>query len=107
MTKGRKIAYFDCFSGVSGDMVLGALVDAGLPFGQLQEGLARLGLEGYTLAQQAEKQHGLTGTKVHVHLTEDHDHGHEHAHDHGHEHAHDHGHEHAHDHGHEHAHDHG
>ena len=36
------IAYFDCFSGASGDMILGALVDAGLPLEELKEGLAVL-----------------------------------------------------------------
>ncbi len=39
-----KIAYFDCFSGISGDMAVGALLDAGVPLRVLEEGLARLGL---------------------------------------------------------------
>ena len=37
-----KIAYFDCFAGISGDMILGALVDAGLEYEQLQADLAKL-----------------------------------------------------------------
>ena len=44
-----KIAYLDCFSGVSGDMFLGALLDAGLPFGELKKGLESLPLDGYSL----------------------------------------------------------
>lgn len=45
----RKIAYLDCFSGVSGDMLLGALVDAGLPEDVLRQELSRLGMAGYRL----------------------------------------------------------
>jgi hypothetical protein len=52
--KGRwkgfmKILYFDCFSGVSGDMTLAALLDLGLPLEKLQEELKKLGLENYSL----------------------------------------------------------
>ena len=43
------LLYFDCFAGVSGDMVLGALLDLGLPMKHLTEGLAGLGLRGYSL----------------------------------------------------------
>ena len=43
-----RIAYFDCFSGISGDMVLGALVDAGLDPALLQTELGRLNLPGIT-----------------------------------------------------------
>lgn len=61
-----KIAYFDCFSGISGDMTLGAFVDAGLDFTILQEQLARLHLHGYTLSTEKVKRAGISGTKVHV-----------------------------------------
>lgn len=61
-----KIAYFDCFSGISGDMTLGAFVDAGLDFTILQEQLARLHLHGYTLSTEKVKRAGINGTKVHV-----------------------------------------
>ena len=37
-----KILYFDCFAGASGDMVLGALLDAGLPLGELESALGSL-----------------------------------------------------------------
>lgn len=60
------IAYFDCFSGLSGDMALGALVDAGLPLETLQEQLARLGLTGYRLAAHRRQDYGISGTRVEV-----------------------------------------
>lgn len=60
------IAYFDCFSGISGDMALGALVDAGLPLETLQEQLARLGLTGYRLAAHRRQDYGISGTRVEV-----------------------------------------
>lgn len=46
----RRVAYFDCFCGISGDMILGALLDTGLEIEQLHQTLALLGLEGYALA---------------------------------------------------------
>jgi len=60
------IAYFDCFSGISGDMTLGALVDAGLPIEVLRSELAKLNLSGYTLSSEKVKRSGLAATKVHV-----------------------------------------
>lgn len=44
-----KVAYFDCFSGISGDMTVGALLDAGLEIETLEEELKKLGLSGYQL----------------------------------------------------------
>jgi len=64
------IAYFDCFSGISGDMALGALVDAGVPLEVLHSELAKLGLPGYTLSAEQVKRSGLAATKVHVVLEE-------------------------------------
>jgi hypothetical protein len=53
-----KIAYLDCFSGISGDMFVGALLDAGLPFEELRKTLGTLPLQGYSLDMaQAEKNH--------------------------------------------------
>ena len=44
-----RIAYFDCFSGISGDMTLGALIDLGTPVKWLQKELSRLPLDGFHL----------------------------------------------------------
>ncbi len=59
-----RIAYFDCFSGVSGDMLLGALLDAGLPLDDLRAELARLPLEGYDLRSQRVQRSGLAATQA-------------------------------------------
>jgi uncharacterized protein (TIGR00299 family) protein len=61
-----RIAYFDCPSGASGDMVLGALVDAGCPVGTLEAALARLGVEGWRLEARAVERGGLHGTQLQV-----------------------------------------
>ena len=66
----KKIAYFDCFSGVSGNMILGALVDAGLEVERLEAELAHLPLSGYTLIAQTVKRRGLRGTLVEVQVSE-------------------------------------
>jgi uncharacterized protein (TIGR00299 family) protein len=60
------IAYFDCFSGVSGDMLLGSLLDSGLPLQDLAADLDQLGLEGYQLAADQVTRQGLTGTHLRV-----------------------------------------
>jgi len=62
------IAYLDCFSGISGDMLLGALLDAGLPLDTLRDGLARLPLPGYTLEAEHITDHGIAGTRALVRL---------------------------------------
>lgn len=71
-----KIAYLDCFSGISGDMTLGALVDAGLDFKLLQRDLAGLVLDEYELYEEKVVKQGITGTKVHVLSLEGHVHRH-------------------------------
>lgn len=58
--------HFDCFSGISGDMILGALVDAGLPFKDLVRGLARLQVEGFRLTQKSVARGAVSATKVDV-----------------------------------------
>lgn len=60
------IAYFDCFSGISGDMILGALVDAGVPVNRLQKELSSLQVKGYKLELKKVKRAGLRATKVDV-----------------------------------------
>jgi uncharacterized protein (TIGR00299 family) protein len=64
------VAYFDCFSGISGNMVLGALLDAGLESARLESELARLGLEGYQLVVEQVWRQGLKGTWVQVKVAE-------------------------------------
>ncbi len=59
-----RIAYFDCPSGASGDMVLGALVDAGCELGTLEAALASLGVEGWRLEARAVERGGLRGTHL-------------------------------------------
>ena len=61
-----RLAYFDCHAGVSGDMILGALVDAGLQVEALQRELDKLGLEGVVLQGGRVKRHGIAATKVDV-----------------------------------------
>jgi len=68
----HKIAYIDCFSGISGNMVLGALVDAGLEIEQLRTKLARLPISGYTLEAEPVRRRGLRGTHVAVNVAEQH-----------------------------------
>jgi hypothetical protein len=64
-----KIAYFDPFSGASGDMTLGALVDAGLPLERLTSELGKLRLSGYRVRAEPASQHGIHGTRVVVETT--------------------------------------
>src|SRR4051812_7046651 len=59
-----RIAYFDCFAGLSGEMMLGALLAAGLPVDDLRAVLARLPLSGYTLDAQTVVRKELSGTHV-------------------------------------------
>ncbi len=63
-----KIAYFDCFSGISGDMTLGALVDLGLDQDYIESELLKLKLNGYKLSFKNVKKHGISGTKAQVEL---------------------------------------
>jgi uncharacterized protein (TIGR00299 family) protein len=65
-----KLAYFDCFSGISGDMTLGALVDAGCAVEQLREGLRGLQVPGWDLTAEKVWKNGMAATYVKV-LTED------------------------------------
>jgi len=66
-----KIAYLDCFSGISGDMMLGALVDLGFSESVLREGLSCLPVGGYRIEVSRQKRQGLEGTRVEVILEEE------------------------------------
>jgi len=68
------IAYLDCFSGISGDMLLGAMVDAGLSLDDLRGDLARLPLSGYEVRAERVTKQGLAGTKVTVEVEHAHAH---------------------------------
>ncbi len=64
------IAYLDCHSGISGNMFLGAMLDAGLSLETLQQGLAALPLAGYQLAFRPYTDHGIRGVSFDVQLIE-------------------------------------
>jgi len=69
-----KIAYFDCFSGASGDMLLGALVDAGLELPRLEAELRRMPLPDWSISAEKVKRKGIAATQVRVHSGEHHPH---------------------------------
>lgn len=110
--------YLDCFSGISGDMFIGALIDAGGDSTLLEEELQKLNIsEEYKLSWRKVVKNGISSTKFDVELSEIADHkyddGHQHNHkhedvDHNHKHEHsDHHHKHEHSDHHEHSHHHG
>lgn len=66
MSGTGRIVYFDCASGASGDMLLGAVVDLGLPIEALRGELARLGVEGWRMETSRVTRSGLAATKVDV-----------------------------------------
>lgn len=105
-----RIGYLECFAGISGDMLLGALVDAGVSRTLLEDTAKALGI-GATLRFSTANRSGITATKVDVldatsgEMAE-HVHEHHHEHHHSHDHSHEHKHEHEHDHGHQHSHPH-
>jgi uncharacterized protein (TIGR00299 family) protein len=118
-----RIAYLDCFAGISGDMFLGALIDSGVPAEVLQEAVKALDLDA-SLALSKVDRSGISSSRVQVlergKLAEEvapsaghtHDHSHEHNHSHEHHHPHEektHSHEeqHRHEHTHSHPHTHG
>ncbi|MGO8836073.1 MAG: nickel pincer cofactor biosynthesis protein LarC [Limisphaerales bacterium] len=83
-----KTLYLDIFSGISGDMFIGALIDLGVDARKLEHELKKLKLDGYHLHVTRKQKSGIEGVKLDVHLTNDHDHHHGHHHDHDHDHHH-------------------
>ncbi|WP_347243645.1 nickel pincer cofactor biosynthesis protein LarC [Thermogutta sp.] len=73
-----KTAYFDCFSGISGDMVLGALVDVGVPIDAIQQAVDSLGLPDCRLEAREVRKNGFRATQVVVHTPREHHHRHLH-----------------------------
>ncbi len=69
-------AYFDCFSGISGDMTLGALVHLGVPVDWLKGSLQALPLDGFDMQAHTVTRHGMTAVQVTVQTEEDHHHRH-------------------------------
>ena len=61
-----KIAYFDCFSGISGDMILGALLDAGLPLEDLNREIAKLGVQDVAIERESTARHAIAATRAKV-----------------------------------------
>ena len=62
-----KVLYFDCFAGAAGDMILGALVDAGLPFEALERALGSLAVDGCQVTADRVVKGGITAVKFRVH----------------------------------------
>jgi uncharacterized protein (TIGR00299 family) protein len=73
-----KTAYFDCFSGISGDMTLGALIDLGVSVDQIQSGIRSMGLESITISAEVIKKSGFRA--VHVKIEHPPEHAHRHLH---------------------------
>jgi pyridinium-3,5-bisthiocarboxylic acid mononucleotide nickel chelatase len=71
-----KTLYFDCFAGASGDMILGAMIDAGVNPAMLNEHLAGLGLDGFTVEFETVDRAGLSATHALVHTAHEHKHRH-------------------------------
>lgn len=69
-----KIAYFDCSFGISGDMLIGAFLDTGVPFQKLKTALSHLPITGYKIEQQQVVKHGIRATQFRVHVKNHHAH---------------------------------
>ncbi len=108
-----KVLYLDCFSGISGDMTVGALCDLGVKPSTLEWELSKLEIGDFHMHFDRAERKDVTGTKFgihsgahHTHDQDEDDHAHEHSHGHGHHHDHDHEHDHGHECGCHHDHDH-
>lgn len=114
----NRTLYLECFSGISGDMAVAALIDLGIDPTYLKNALSTLNVSGYDVEISNVNKSGIRACDFNVvldkaHENHDHDmeylhgsHSHEHHHDHEHHHEHEHHHDHEHHHGHEHHHEH-
>jgi len=75
-----RVFYFDAFNGIAGDMILGALIDIGLPIEHLIQELGKLGVEGYELCVNRIDRQGLFGVDLKVVLSDEDEGGHHHHH---------------------------
>ncbi len=66
-----KTVYFDCFAGISGDMVIGALIDAGVNSAFIEKTAESLGLTGFEISTEKILKNGISGTSFKVHTTKD------------------------------------
>ena len=71
-----RVAYLDCFAGISGDMTLGALIDAGADFDKLKKELEKLGISEYELSAEKVVRRGISATDVTVHVHQHDEHHH-------------------------------
>src|SRR5256714_7990269 len=78
-----KTLYLDIFSGISGDMFIGALLDLGVDAKELERELGKLGLSGYHLHVRRGEKSSISGTKFDVHVGGHEHYTHEHEHHHG------------------------
>jgi len=101
-----KTLYFDCFSGISGDMTIGALLDLGVDLAYLTSELRKLPVEGYELKASRVTRSNLSAMKFDVVVQGEEKHEHHHDQDHEHEHGHHHDHHHHEHQGHSHSHAH-
>ena len=60
------LAYFDCFSGISGDMTLGALVDLGVSSNWIRENISEMPLAGFDIEEKTVSRNGIHATKIDV-----------------------------------------
>jgi pyridinium-3,5-bisthiocarboxylic acid mononucleotide nickel chelatase len=74
----KRIAYFDCTSGISGDMTLGALVDAGVPLEAIQDAIGSMGLGEVQVTASVVKKHGFRATWIQIVHPPEHKHRHLH-----------------------------
>jgi uncharacterized protein (TIGR00299 family) protein len=101
-----KILYLECYSGISGDMTVAALLDLGADQAALRKGLESLNVDGYTINISKKEKNSIVACDFDVLLDHSHPSDHEHKHEHHHEHTHEHPHEHPHCHNDMHTHEH-